>query len=191
MKTLLVLRHAKSAYPEGVADHERPLAERGERDAAAAAHWLHEHGLRPEVVVCSTATRTRQTWERLAPHFAEPGPAVRFDERVYEAPASRLATLLRETDPAVGCVLLVGHNPGCEDLVLALCDHGDSGPSARCRRSTRPAGWPSWTSTVIGAPWPRARPRCGASWCRAARAPAAGRASGCRPRRRRPRSHRG
>jgi phosphohistidine phosphatase len=127
MKTLLVLRHAKSAYPDGVPDHDRPLALRGERDAAAAARWLHEHGLRPDLVVCSTATRTRQTWERLSPHFDEPGPEVRFDERVYDAPASRLATLLREADPGVGCVLLVGHNPGCEDLVLALCDHGDSG----------------------------------------------------------------
>jgi len=127
MKTLLVLRHAKSAYPEGVGDHERPLADRGERDAAAAARWLHEHGLRPDLVLCSTATRTRQTWEHLVSHFVAPGPEVRFDARVYEASASRLATLLRETDPAVSSVLLIGHNPGCEDLVLALCDHGDSG----------------------------------------------------------------
>ena len=63
-RTLLLLRHAKSDYPAGVADHERPLAPRGIREAALAGNWLRAHAPGVDAVLCSTATRTRQTLER-------------------------------------------------------------------------------------------------------------------------------
>ncbi|MFE6686352.1 SixA phosphatase family protein [Streptomyces sp. NPDC057743] len=69
---LIVLRHAKSAWPEGVPDHERPLAGRGRRDAPAAGRWLRQRHCAPDVVLCSTSRRTRETWERIA---AELGPS--------------------------------------------------------------------------------------------------------------------
>src|SRR4029453_5768266 len=63
-RTLLLLRHAKSDYPQGVADHERPLAPRGEREAGLAGDWLRAHAPAVDAVLCSTATRTRQTLAR-------------------------------------------------------------------------------------------------------------------------------
>ena len=63
VRTLVVLRHSKSAYPPDTADVDRPLSARGQRDAAAAGHWLRDQGLIPDLVLCSIAVRTRQTWD--------------------------------------------------------------------------------------------------------------------------------
>src|ERR1700761_5387448 len=98
-RQLVLLRHAKSDYPEEVPDHDRPLAKRGRRDAPVVGRWLAESGHVPDAVVCSTALRARETWElaaaALAAALAEAGPAeagpaaapppVRYEPRVYEA----------------------------------------------------------------------------------------------------------
>jgi phosphohistidine phosphatase len=120
---LVVVRHAKSDWPAGVADHDRPVARRGARDAGAVGRWLAEHDTRPDIVWCSTARRTRETWDHV---LAELGgsPEVRFDDRVYEAAVTDLLAVLRDTPPKTGCVLLIGHNPGVQDLVLTLADRG-------------------------------------------------------------------
>src|SRR6266508_2923118 len=91
-RTLLVLRHAKSDWPDGVPDAERPLAGRGRREAPLVGRWLRESGHIPDLVVCSPALRARQTWELVAGELGEAGeaPEVRFDERVYDEPASQL-----------------------------------------------------------------------------------------------------
>lgn len=137
-RRLVVLRHAKSAYPPGVVDHDRPLAERGVRDARATGEWLRENVGLPDHVVVSSARRTRGTWTLVAGPLGyigaagydvdSPGPLT-IDPRVYEASAGTLVTVLREVPERASTVILVGHNPGCESLVDHLA--GTSDPAAR------------------------------------------------------------
>jgi phosphohistidine phosphatase len=123
LRRLVVLRHAKSAWPEGVPDHERPLAPRGRRDAPAAGRALAEADCLPDLALCSTALRARQTWELASAQWGTP-PPVRHDPRLYAADVSDLLTALHEVPAEVETLLLVGHNPGLEELVLELA--GDS-----------------------------------------------------------------
>ncbi|MCF3130955.1 SixA phosphatase family protein [Streptomyces olivochromogenes] len=123
MRRLVVLRHAKSAWPEGAADHERPLAPRGLRDAPAAGRALAEADCLPDLALCSTAVRARQTWELASEQWGTP-PPVRYDRRLYAADAEELLAVLREVPPEVETLLLVGHNPGLEELVLDLSGDG-------------------------------------------------------------------
>lgn len=117
-RKLVLFRHAKSAWPD-VADHERPLAHRGQRAAPVMGRWLREAGCVPDQVLCSTARRARETWE-----LAQPGlgaaPPVTFDHSVYEASAAGLLALARQVAPAVGTLLVIGHNPAIEELALML-----------------------------------------------------------------------
>ena len=122
-RTLLVLRHSKSAYPEGVADIDRPLAPRGVRDAVTLGGWLLSQGLLPDLVVCSTAARTRQTWDLIDDQLVWPdedATVVRYDPRVYEASLADLMDIVAETPPETAILALVGHNPGAAQLVLTL-----------------------------------------------------------------------
>ncbi|AXB48592.1 hypothetical protein A4R43_17990 [Amycolatopsis albispora] len=114
----MVMRHAKSAWPDGIADFERPLAERGLRDAPAAGRWIRERGPAPELVVSSPAVRARTTADLVSTELAAQ-PETRHDERLYGEPAETVVEVLREL-PAVETVLLVGHNPVLEDLVGLL-----------------------------------------------------------------------
>ncbi|WSQ07609.1 histidine phosphatase family protein [Streptomyces sp. NBC_01231] len=123
LRHLVVLRHAKSAWPEGVPDHERPLAPRGRRDAQAAGRALAEAGLLPDLALCSTAVRARQTWERASAQWDTP-PPVRFDAGVYAADVPELLDAVRAAPVEVDTLLLVGHNPGLEELVLDLAGDG-------------------------------------------------------------------
>lgn len=115
---LVLLRHAKSAWPD-VADHERPLGPRGLRDAPAAGRWLRDAGCVPALVICSTARRTRETWALAAGQLGAEVP-VRFDERVYGAAPEELLEVVSEVSEQVRTLLLVGHNPGLEDLAVRL-----------------------------------------------------------------------
>ncbi|MFF1641604.1 SixA phosphatase family protein [Streptomyces sp. NPDC058246] len=123
LRRLVVLRHAKSAWPEGVSDHERPLAPRGRRDAPAAGRALAEADCLPDLALCSTAVRARQTWELAAEQWGTP-PPVRLDERLYAADVPELLAAVREAPDQVGTLLLIGHNPGLEELVLDLAGDG-------------------------------------------------------------------
>lgn len=115
---LVLLRHAKSAWPD-VADHERPLGPRGLRDAPAAGRWLRDADCAPALVICSTARRTRETWALAAGQLGAEVP-VRFDERVYAAEPEDLLEVVSEVPEEVRTLLLVGHNPGLEDLAVRL-----------------------------------------------------------------------
>jgi phosphohistidine phosphatase len=123
LRRLVVLRHAKSAWPEGVPDHQRPLAPRGRRDAPAAGRALVEADCLPDLALCSTAVRARQTWELASDQWGTP-PPVRHDRRLYAADAEDLLDVVREVPPEVETLLLVGHNPGLEELVLDLAGDG-------------------------------------------------------------------
>ncbi len=101
-RTLLVLRHSKSAYPEGTADFDRPLAPRGLRDAVTLGTWIRDQGLLPDLVVCSAAARARQTWELASDQLAwadGDGEVERYDERVYHADAGDLVGIARRHRP--------------------------------------------------------------------------------------------
>jgi phosphohistidine phosphatase len=132
-RQLLLLRHAKSAWPD-VADHERPLARRGRRDAPVAGQWLRAAGRVPDRVVCSTARRARQTWQ-LAAAELDAAPRVSFDQRVYGAAAAALLDLAREIAPGARRLLIVGHDPAMQELTLALASAraGDAGALDRVR----------------------------------------------------------
>jgi phosphohistidine phosphatase len=118
-RRLVIVRHAKSAWPDGVPDPQRPLNRRGRRDAPAVGRWLRERVGPLDAVVCSPATRARQTWELIAGELDAP-PAPDLDERVYAATADTLLAVVRGIPETAGSVLLVGHNPGVADLLAAL-----------------------------------------------------------------------
>ncbi|MEU7561430.1 SixA phosphatase family protein [Streptomyces eurythermus] len=123
LRRLLVLRHAKSAWPEGVEDRLRPLAPRGLRDAPAAGRVLAAAGSLPDLALCSTAVRARRTWELVAAEWATP-PPVRYDRRLYAAGVPELLEVVREVPAEVRTLLLIGHNPGLAELVAALAADG-------------------------------------------------------------------
>jgi phosphohistidine phosphatase len=128
--TLILLRHAKSDWPEGVPDHDRPLAKRGRRDAPEVGRWLRGHDYRPDTVLCSTAQRTRQTWDLVAAKLGGADPAVTFEPRAYGATPHTLLYLVQELRPATRTALLIGHNPGISELASALAEAPLSFPTA-------------------------------------------------------------
>lgn len=117
-RTLLLLRHAKSDYPSGVADHERPLAPRGVREAALAGEWIRTHAPAVDAVLCSTATRTRQTLVRAALDVR--AAAVRYDDDLYDTTPGTVIGLINGVDDDVATLLVVGHEPTMSQLALAL-----------------------------------------------------------------------
>ncbi|MQA02981.1 MAG: histidine phosphatase family protein [Streptosporangiales bacterium] len=123
-RRLVVLRHAKSDWPVGVDDHERPLGARGRKDAPAAGRWLRDTGWPLDHVRCSTAVRARDTWQLAAAELPVPPEAV-FDDRVYDASVPALVDVLRAVPQTAGTAVLIGHNPGLQELVLTLA--GDPG----------------------------------------------------------------
>ncbi len=118
-RRLLLLRHAKSAWPEDVPDHDRPLGKRGRRDAPAVGRWLRGKGYQPDTVVCSTARRTRETWELVAAKLGG-SPTVTFEPRAYAAGAMTLLYLARELPAGCRTGMLVAHNPGIGELAASL-----------------------------------------------------------------------
>jgi len=152
-RTLLLLRHAKSDYPAGVGDHERPLAARGEREAGLAGDWLRAHAPAVDAVLCSTATRTRQTLERTR-------VAARADyvDRLYDATPGAVIDVLNgvqsrfHTD--VETLLVIGHEPAMSAVALGLATADGSNSAATERISTK---FPTSAIAVLrtGEPWDR------------------------------------
>lgn len=120
---MILLRHAKSDYPDGVADHERPLAKRGIREAALAGDWIRENLPPVDPVLCSTATRTRQTLERTGIS----APAT-FVERLYDATAGIAIEVINGAPEAANTLLVIGHEPVMSSLALSLASLDASDP---------------------------------------------------------------
>lgn len=119
--TLVILRHAKTERSEELVDIDRSLTERGHADAGAAGAWLSAHGYGPELVVCSPARRTRQTWHGLAIGMNRTeAPEVRYEPVVYGGDGEDVLDLLRSVPDGFGTVLLIGHNPALSMLSAAL-----------------------------------------------------------------------
>lgn len=149
-RTLVLLRHAKAADPDGHTDRERPLTERGLADAAVAGEWLKSENLMPTQVLCSPSLRTRQTWGAVVEASGQ-GGLVDHDPRIYAASERRLLEIVRESEPGAGAVALVGHAPSIAQLTATLDDgRGDAGAYAALED-----GFPTCTAAVfrVATPW--------------------------------------
>lgn len=153
--TLLLLRHAKSAYPEGMVDHDRPLAPRGVRQAALAGDWIRANAPNVDAVLCSTATRTRQTLARTG--IEAP---VRYVERIYGASTGEVIDEINGVQPRFGAepatLLVIGHEPTISAVALGLSYGTNPGAADAISQKfptsaiavLRPAG--SWADLTLG-----------------------------------------
>lgn len=149
MKTLHLLRHAKSSWKfADLDDHDRPLNKRGRQAAAALAEQLRAGKVRPDLVLCSTALRARQTLDPLATALAP--RRIILDRALYSAAPHALLKYLRETPEEVRELLLIGHNPALHELALLVSDHaalarlpgaGDKFPTAALASFAVKDGW--------------------------------------------------
>lgn len=122
--TLYLLRHAKSSWADdSLADRDRPLAPRGRRAAQRLAQHFREHGIAPEVVLCSPALRTQQTLELIEPGLRG-RTQVLVEDELYGAGAEQLLLRLRRLEEGVDSALVIGHNPGVQDLAVLLVRGG-------------------------------------------------------------------
>jgi phosphohistidine phosphatase len=124
-RTLVIVRHSKSSWDFDVDDHERPLSARGRRDAEALGQLLSQRSLLPELVLCSTATRTRQTWEYAKAGGATSGE-IRYAREIYHAWVPELLSMIREIPDQIHTLLVLGHAPGIPDLVEHICVRTES-----------------------------------------------------------------
>lgn len=130
MKTLLILRHAKSSWDDpALPDHDRPLTERGKKDAKRVGRLLQEHGRVPDLIVSSTARRASKTASKVAKACGYDGE-MEIDGRLYEAHFSQFLAVLREVSDQHGTVLVVGHNPGLAEFVRHLTGQPEPMPTA-------------------------------------------------------------
>lgn len=157
MRRLLLLRHAKSAWPDGVSDHERALAPRGRDAAPRMGAYLAEQGLIPDLALVSDARRARETWDLVRRSLPE--VPMRLEPRIYEAPLDRLLTVLGETEDAAETLLMVGHNPGFASLTPALAGKGDPATLARLAEKFPTAGLA--VLAFEAARWSEVAPRSG------------------------------
>lgn len=117
-RRLIIMRHAEADW--GLDDFNRPLTSRGHQQAPRAGAWLLEQGFVPEMLVSSAALRTRQTTTWVSEALGEKAPTASLDERLYNAPASRLLTTINRTPAGVQTLMLVAHLPGVQDATLQL-----------------------------------------------------------------------
>ncbi|MGK5533045.1 SixA phosphatase family protein [Streptomyces sp. URMC 129] len=142
-RRIVLLRHAKADWPQ-VSDHDRPLAERGRKDAPVAGRWLAGAGITPELTLCSTATRARETWKLCAPELPR-RPKTVYDERLYEASVGELIAVINGVDDEVRDLMLVGHNPAVHGLADALAGRAEGDALARMNR----LGYPTSAIAVL------------------------------------------
>ncbi|MEE4379004.1 MAG: histidine phosphatase family protein [Candidatus Competibacteraceae bacterium] len=147
-RQLLILRHAKSDWDnEVLTDFDRPLAERGKKDAPRMGAWLHEQGLIPDYVVSSPAKRAKQTVRKVCKELGIADAEIHWEPRIYEASRYTLGQVLADCPAQAQRVLLVGHNPGLENLLAFLCDSvplsadGKLLPTATVAQLAMPEDW--------------------------------------------------
>jgi phosphohistidine phosphatase len=119
MRRLLILRHAKAAPHDEKHDKERRLIERGRSDSALMGRMMHEKGYVPQLVLCSSAARTRETWEHTGPEL-HAKPETKFLDALYDAPAGTILNALQHARDDITTLLYIGHNPGLEQLARIM-----------------------------------------------------------------------
>ncbi|MEE1743444.1 MULTISPECIES: histidine phosphatase family protein [unclassified Streptomyces] len=142
-RRIVLLRHAKAEWSQD-SDHERPLAERGRKDAPVAGRRLVDSGIDLDLALCSTAARTRETW-KLAVHEMPHRPRTVYEERLYEASLGELIALINETPDDVRDLLVIGHNPGMHAVADALSESAEGDTLARMTRG----GFPTAAFAVV------------------------------------------
>ena len=121
MKSLTLLRHAKSSWTEtGLSDHDRPLNERGKRDAPTMASRIQESGIRPSLILSSTALRAWTTAKVVAQQISYPIEFLQREERLYHAGIQKIIEVLNDQDAGFNNIMIVGHNPGFTELANLL-----------------------------------------------------------------------
>ncbi len=121
-RVLILMRHGKSAYPDGVIDHDRPLADRGRREAALGGDWIRSSQPQVDIVLCSTATRTRETLAATGIAAAN----VTYESAIYGGSPHELIDLLREVHDPADTILMIGHAPGIPWTAWELAANRDS-----------------------------------------------------------------
>ena len=122
---LILLRHAKAEKAEpGMGDHERLLTARGRADASRIGAYMARHALIPDGGLVSTARRTRETWDAVVSAYPA-APAVAFNERLYNAQAETILTVIKEAGTGPATLLVIGHNPGLHDAARLLIATGE------------------------------------------------------------------
>lgn len=151
MLTLLVLRHAKSSHADdSLPDHDRPLTERGRRAAPRMGQLLAEAALVPDAILSSTSQRTHETAELFADACAFPG-RIQFDERLYLASADLICRVVSRHGGKAKRLMVVGHNPGLEELILRLTGQREAMPTAALAQIDLPIeSWREIASPVRG-----------------------------------------
>ncbi len=151
MKTLLILRHAKSSWKDlTVTDHDRPLNKRGKRDAPRMGRWLRMHDLRPDLIVSSTARRAFTTAVAVADEvgYSQPVTATRD---FYHADPSEYIEYLKGVSAEAPCIMVVGHNPGMEELIAQLGGGYEVMPTGTVAYFSLPiASWSEINDTTTG-----------------------------------------
>ena len=159
MLTLSLLRHAKAGSDRaGVRDIERPLAPRGERTAPQMGRFIADHHLEPDLVLCSTARRTRQTLDLVMAELASK-PKVVFDEALYLAEPEAILQVIQARARALKRVMVIGHNPGLQELALLLAGAGRKTDLAAIATKFPTAGLAVLNFTATD--WDDARPGSG------------------------------
>ncbi|MBU0495276.1 MAG: histidine phosphatase family protein [Chloroflexi bacterium] len=121
MKTLILVRHAKSSWQHpGLTDHDRPLNARGRRDAPIMGQRLAQRGVSPDLLITSPAVRTQATVAAIAQTIGYPAAEIQVDDELYHASVFTWLTVIRSQDDDLDCVLYCGHNPGLTELVDTL-----------------------------------------------------------------------
>lgn len=138
-RRLILLRHAKSAWPEGVADEERPLAERGRKSAPVIGVYMAREKLIPDLALVSPARRAQETWELVRDALPKK-VAERDAPDIYEVAAGNILEVIRTVKPGIRTLLMVGHNPGMEDLASLLVKDGDADAMGRMKEKFPTAG---------------------------------------------------
>ena len=141
-RTLILLRHAKSDWSGHEADIARPLAKRGRRQAPEAGRWLATNIDSINLAVVSPASRARSTWDLVSAELDAP-PRTRIDDRIYAASCDELLDVVRDLSDGVETVVLVGHNPGLEDLVPLLTGEWAPMPTSALALITMSGAWSS------------------------------------------------
>lgn len=129
-RRLILTRHAKSAWDDPtLADHDRPLNMRGRRSALALGDWIASRGYEPEEVLCSSALRTRETWQMAALATLEVRPQIRIEPGLYNAGPERMLAILRTASQPT--VMMLGHNPGIAEFAAMLPARAPMDPDFR------------------------------------------------------------
>lgn len=145
VKRLVLMRHAKAAWPVDVEDHERPLAKRGHAEAPLAGKWLVENNILPDFILCSSALRTRQTCTWVCQQLGDKAPTPKLEDGLYAAGPRQILSVINHVPETVTTLMVISHMPGVQDVALRLASR-DSDQDAYMNLAS---GYPTSAFSVL------------------------------------------